>query len=331
VAFVQQDSQVNLGSLQTGTMVSFVRTTGGEWGIEISGSTTPRLTQQKPAQIEVFRGEENVHQLAAGYQSVQKETNTVVARAKVISEDEAGFDVEDRWSISGAVLSLSRKVSVIGTEDSTGFYSAIWLSIGPAVRWEDADYFAPGLLYGDPHTRASAPGGSLHYRAKRFSIREDYMSAPLFGVLFRDGNWAAVLDPAPRGNTTQEETTAPVATPVIDERIQFGALGAREVPEGGVEFGFWLPGTTNEFRGNWFGNDSAATPVVRYRYNPVKEGFSQNYQVEFHFGKSDSFRDMERDAWRWAWQTLNPKITPVNVEVVRHTLIDHLADRVLLP
>jgi hypothetical protein len=40
------------------------------------------------------------------------------------------------------------------------------------------------------------PGGSLHYRAKRFAIREDYLSAPLFGVSFQDGNWAAVLDPS---------------------------------------------------------------------------------------------------------------------------------------
>ena len=49
----------------------------------------------------------------------------------------------------------------------------------------------------------------------------------------------------------------------------------------------------------------------------------------FRFGKSESFRDMEREAWRWAWQSLNPKITPVDVEVVRRTLTDHLADRVL--
>jgi len=31
---------------------------------------------------------------------------------------------------------------------------------------------------------------------------------------------------------------------------------------------------------------------------------------------------------RWAGQTLKPKATPVDVEVVRRTLIDHLADRV---
>ena len=70
--------------------------------------------------------------------------------------------------------------------------------------------------------------------------------------------------------------------------------------------------------------------MVRRRYNPVKAGFSQSYQVGFRFGQGDSFRGMERAAWRWAWQTLNPKVTPIDVEVVRRTLIDHLADRVLV-
>jgi len=329
VAFAQQGDRVDLGCLQTGATVSFVRAAGGEWGIEIFDGTARRIMQQKPAQIEVFRGEENVRQLAAGYQSVKKKNNTVVARAMVGSGSEAGFDVEDRWSISGAVLSLSRRVSVTGTEDSTGFYSAIRLTTGPTVKWEDADYFAPGLLYGDPHTSASAPGGSLHYRARRFSIREDYMSAPLFALSFPDGNWVAVLDLAPSGETIMTESTAPATTPVIDEHIQFGALGAGEATEGGVEFGFWLPGTTNEFTGGWFGAGDKATPLVRRRYNPIKAGFSQSYQVGFRFGKGESFRDMERDAWRWAWESLKPKVTPVDVEVVRRTLTDHLADRIL--
>ena len=70
--------------------------------------------------------------------------------------------------------------------------------------------------------------------------------------------------------------------------------------------------------------------MVRRRYHPVKAGFSQSYQVGFRFGQGASFRGMERDAWRWAWQTLKPKVTPIDVEVARRALIDHLADRVLV-
>jgi hypothetical protein len=320
-------NRIVLGRLANGAAVTFVRASSGDWGIEISGAAAPRMTQQKPAQIEVYRGGENVSQLAAGYQSVEKEADAVVAKAKVAGGGEAAFAVEDRWKISGAVLSLSRKVTVTGTENNAGFYSAIRLSTAPTITWPDADYLAPGLLYGDPtHDGDSSPGGTLNYRAKRFEIREDLLSAPLFALSFRDGNWAAVLDMAPRGDTTWAETTAPAATPVIDERLQFGALGAREVPEGGVEFGFWLPGTTHEYTG---GFRTEPAPVVRRRYHPVKAGFSQSYQVGFRFGQGASFRGMERDAWRWAWATLKPQVTRVDVEVVRRALIDHLADHVL--
>jgi hypothetical protein len=326
-------NRIVLGRLATGAEVAFVRAGTGDWGIDISGVAVPRMTQPKPAQIEVYRGEDNVSDLAAGYQKLQKQNGAIVATAKVVGDGTASFAVEDKWTIADEVLSLSRKVSVIGAEDKAGFYSAIRFVTGPEISWADADYLAPGLLYGAPHTRASAPGGSLSYNAKRFSMREDYLEAPLFGLSFRDGNWAAVMDMAPRGDTTQAETTAQAATPIIDERLQFGALGAREVPEGGVEFGFWLPGTTNEFSGGFgFGGGPATpiTPVVRRRYNPVKAGFTQSYQVGFRFGQGASFRAMQHSAWRWAWQTLNPKVTPIDVEAARRALIDHLADRVLV-
>ena len=324
-------NRMELGRLANDATVAFVRENSGDWGIEISGGAAPRLTQQKPAQIEVFADGENVRQLAAGYEAVKKEADTIVATVKVAGEGKAAFAVEDRWKVSGAVLSLIRKVSVTGAEDNAGFFSAIRLSTAPTVKWEDVNCLVPGLLYGDSsHAGAGAPGSVANYRAKRFSIREDYLSAPLFGMALHDGNWVAVLDTAPRGDTTQAETSASAATPIVDERIQFGAVGAQEVSGGGIELGFWLPGTTTEIGGGRRGGGGgAASTNVRRRYHPVKAGFSQSYQVAFRFGKSDSFRDTERDAWRWAWQSLNPKVMPIDVEVARRTLLDHLSDHVL--
>jgi hypothetical protein len=196
--FAQQSDQVNLGRLQTGATVSFIRSAQGQWGIEISSGSTPTFTQPKPAYIEVFKGQENVQQLATGYQSLRKESDAVVATAKITSGGEATFEVEDQWKVSGDVLLLNRKVSVTSAEDDSGFYSAIRLSTAPIVKWEDVNCLVPGLLYGDSsYAGGRAPTGISNYRAKCFEIREDYMSAPLFGVLFRDGSWAAVLDMAP--------------------------------------------------------------------------------------------------------------------------------------
>ena len=328
-ACTQQGQRKDLGNLKIGSIVSFVRDAGGEWGIQISDSTGPILQQQKPAQIEVFSKEQKLHQLNAGYKSLKKETNTVIGKVTLVDEGGTKFYVEDHWMISGDVLSLDRKVSVTGTEDSAGFYSAIRLLTRPTIKWEDVNYLAPGLLYGDPtYDGETSPGGTLNYQAKRFSIREDLLSAPLFTLLFHDGNWVAVLDPAPNGETSAEESISPANTPIIDKRIKFGALGAHEVSRGGVEFGFWMPGTTDEFGGG-FGR-GPVTPLVRRRYNPVTEGFSQSYRVAFRFGHNSSFRDVESEVWRWAWESLNPKVSTVDLDVVRRTLIDHLSAHVLV-
>jgi len=318
-------NRVELGRLATGAAVAFVRADSGDWGIEISGGATPPMTQPKPAQIEVYRGEDHVRDLAAGYQSVQQEAGTVVANANVAGGGEAAFAVEDRWTVSGAVLSLGRNVKVTGTETNAGFYSAIRLVTAPTAKWDDVTCLVPGLLYGETH------GGVLNASSKHLAIREDYLSAPMFAFQFKDGNWVAVLDPKPQGETTWTETTAPATPPTIDDQIQFGAVGAQEMSGGGIELGFWLPGTTPEVRG--FGGSGGGTGTaspVRRRYHPVKAGFAQTYQVAFRFGKGDSFGAMEHDAWRWAWQSLNPKVTPVDLTVARQALIDHLADRVLV-
>jgi len=74
-----------------------------------------------------------------------------------------------------------------------------------------------------------------------------------------------------------------------------------------------------------FGPNASANPRWIQRFHPIVDGFVQNYDVSFRFGINESFREMIRNAWRWAWNELKPTITPINVELVRHVLIDHLA------
>ena len=317
---------MELGRLANGATVTFTRAGSGDWGIEISGGSGPGMTQPKPAQIEVYRGQTNAQQLAAGYQSVKKDGDTVVGTSKVAGDGKAAFSVEDQWRVAGAALMLNRKVSVTSAEDNAGFYSAVRLLAAPTVKWDDASCLVPGLTYGN--AARGGRGGAPATGSRRYSLREDVLSAPVISVMFQDGNWAAVLDPAPKGDTTAAET-AGGATPIIDERIMFGALGAQEAVGGGAELGFWLPGTTVGSAGGRRGGPAGADAVQR-RYHPVKAGFAQSYQVAFRFGKSEAFRDMEREVWRWAWASLKPKATSVDIELVRKSLADHLADHVVV-
>jgi len=318
--FAQQGARVDLGRLETGASVSFVPDAAGEWGIEIAGSAAPRIVQPRPAKLEVFRTEDDIRQLAAGYKAVQKSAAGIDARAEIAYGENVVFRVHDRWTVNGAVLSVRRNVEVAGSAPG-GFYSSVALTVDPSISWCDVDYLAPGALYGDPtYNGDRSPGGTLNYAARRFMMREDLLPAPLFALSFKNGASVSVLDPAPRGDSTVAETKLlePVMT---DARFQFGALGARQTDDGPIEFGFWFPGTVLSYGG---GPGAQPTPRWARRYHPIAEGIEHTYQVSFRFGQNESFRDVTRNAWRWAWNTLNPAVTYIDVEQMRRVLIDHL-------
>ncbi len=320
-ASAQQGARVDLGRLQTGATISFTRSADGEWGIEIAGSTAPRVAQPKPARFEVFRAEDDIRQLAAGYTTVRKSKAGIDARAELAYGDGAVFRVQDRWSLSGAVVSLRRKVEVLGSAPG-GFSSSVVLRVDPAIRWRDVAYLAPGALYGDPsYDGERSPGGTLSYAARRLFMREDILPAPIFALSFGNGASVAVLDPSPRGDTTVEETKLSKAV-MTDARFQFGALGARQAGDGAIEFGFRLPGTVSSYDGG-----PGVPPKPRWirRYQPIVHGVVHCYRVSFRFGQNESFREVIRNAWRWAWRTLEPPVRYTDLELLRRVLTDHLA------
>jgi hypothetical protein len=211
VAFGQQAAdRVELGRLANGATIAFVRPGSGDWGIEISGGSAPAMAQAKPAQIEVYRSEENMSELAGGYQSVRKQADAVVASATVTGGNGAAiaFAFVDVWRVDGASLLLSRNVVVKGSDTNAGFFSAIRLASAPAVKWDDANYFVPGLFYGENH------GGPVTPATKRYATREDSMSAPMTAAQFRDGNWVAAprklkpLRPPPLPSLTSASSLA---------------------------------------------------------------------------------------------------------------------------
>ena len=311
--------RVMLGHLQTGATVNFVRSAAGGWGLEVTGGAAPTISQQKPARLEVFRAEDDIRQFAAGYKTIQKSAAGIDARAEV-KYDSVVFRVVDHWSVSGSVLSVYRKVDVIGNSPG-GFDSAITFEAPPSIGWSDVSYMAPGALYGDPtYDGDRSPGGTLNYAAHHFFMREDILPAPLFALSFRNGTSVTVLDPSPRGDSTVEETklTQPVMT---DARFQFGALGAWQKGNGPVEFGFRFPGTVS---GIYMGGPPNAKERTARRYHPIVAGVSHTYQVSFRFGRDESFREMTRNSWRWAWDTLKPPVYYIDVEQMRRVLTDHL-------
>ena len=315
----QPSGRLELGRLQTGAIVSFVRSTSGEWGLEIAGGPVARISQPKPARLELSPTEEETRELATGYKTVRKSAAGIDALAEIPYGENVVFRVQDHWALSGDVVSVRRKVEVVGNAPG-GFDSAIVLMVDRSVSWAAVNYMAPGALYGDPtYNGERSPGGTLNYAAHHHQMREDVLPAPLFALSFQNGASVAVLDPSPRGDSTFEETKL-TRDVMIDARFQFGALGAWEADGDSIEFGFCFPGSVR----GYMGRADAAPRTVR-RYHPITQGVTHSYEVRFRFGANESFHEVTRASWRWAWSTLHPAVTYIDVEQMRGVLIDHLA------
>ena len=280
----QENTRMDLGQLQTGATVSFTRDAGGEWGIAIAGGTAPRVVQAQPARLEVYRADDDIQQFAAGYKSVEKTADGMDARAE-IAWSNVVFHVLDHWSVTGAGVSVSRKADVTGNA-AGGFDSSVVLTVDPSVNWTNVNFLIPGALYGDPtYDGAGSAGGTMNYAARRFVLREDILSAPMFGISFSNGASVSLLDPAPRGDTTEAETrlTQPVIT---DARLQFGALAVSQTNNGPIVFEFHL--SRNErFHGRFprsgRGSGRSSRTEGESSLSPDRAGFFPELPSEFSF------------------------------------------------
>lgn len=315
---------VDLGKLSGGETISFVRNESKDWGIVISGGTSPAVSQINPVKLEILQNKDSIHTIITGYNSIKKSRSGIKAVAVVKFGENVVFNINDQWSYEGSVLSLKRKIQVQG-DTPGGFNSSLALAVDSSVKWTDVNCLAPGALYGDPtYDGDRSPGGTLNYEAKCFIMREDILPAPLFALSFNNGSSVTILDPSPNGESTVDETKLS-ADIMTDPRFQFGSLGAWQVNEGPVEFGFTFPGTTTMF-GRGFGTPAGIRWIRRF--HPITEETVQNYEISFRFGENESFSDVIRNTWRWAWKTLNPVSTLIDVEQMRRLLIDQLACQV---
>jgi hypothetical protein len=311
---------VTMGKLDTGATVTFTRAATGEWGIAIEGGPAPRIVQPQPARLEICRGDNDIRELAVGYSSVRKLAGGADAVAEIPYENGVTFRFRDHWMVRGAVLSLQRDVEVHGHAPG-GFDSSIDFPIDSSVSWTSMNFMAPGVIYGDPtYDGERSPGGTLNYAAHRLVMREDILPAPLFAVSFSNGASVSMLDPAPRGVTTEEESKLAQLT-MIDPRFQFGAMGAEQGQDGPVHLVFRYPGSVESY-GGAFGQP----PQIRWvrRYHPIAPGAAHTYRVELRFGQNEAFPEVEKSAWRWAWNTLHPPILYLNVDQMRRVLLDRL-------
>ena len=312
-----------LGRTSTGAEVSF-HSASNEWRLEVTGPDALTISLSMPFGVQLFDANTQ-RDLSAGYKSVEASRGRATAQAD-IAVGSATLQVRDQWALTADILRVTRHLQVSGNAPG-GFDSEMFFSTTPKVSWSDIDFLAPALLYSDPsEDGARSAGGTLSFNAHRLELREDFLPAPLIALSQRNGTSVTMFDPAPRADTTTAERDDTHNVPMTDERFQFGALLAKDAPEGGVQLGFRFPGSIRLYSG---GPRQADGPAWRRRYHPIRDGFAQDYQISFRLGHGEDFSGVTRESWRWAWATLKPAVYPIDIEYVRTVLIDFLATRVV--
>lgn len=160
-----------------------------------------------------------------------------------------------------------------------GFLSAATLPLQEPRTWPDVQWFAPGMICGGfEHLSPAAIGGREHCRPGAYAvrIREDRLPAPLLAGRFADGTTLAVLNPAPRGDTTAADGDSVQGGAMTDERFRFGAIGAEEHRRR-LGLGYWFPGSEGEvtYAGNTY--PGGQLHQWRRRFHPLRDGFEQRY------------------------------------------------------
>ena len=305
--------------------------TGEKWGLAVTGVGLASIQQAEPVGLEFYEKSGAISKLTAAYDRFDQLTPGVaLAVTHLAGPGKSRFVVEDRWTVKGSTLQLSRKVLVSGNADA-GFMSSVSLSHPDIQLRPQVDYFAPGMIYGGPeHLSAGSIGASDTYGAGghgNVQIREDRLPAPMLGVHFKDGSALTVLDPAPQGDTTKADSFDTVVKTLIDEKFLFGALAAH-LSAGHNEQGFWYPGSEGEV--TYSGNTYPGGQVHKWRrrYHPVRDGTAQQYTVLFRFSTKENFPSYYRNAWRWAYGQLRPPITWQNLPQIRRSIVAVLASQV---
>ena len=256
--------------------------------------------------------------------------SAIVGTGRVSLDGGVSIEFQDRWDSLGDILHLTRTVIVHGNAPG-GFLGAATWQLAEPRSWPQANWFAPGMIYGGfAHLTDTAIGGRAHYRPGNFTvrIREDRLPAPLIMAHFADNSSLAVLNPTPHGDTTAADANDVTGVPLVDARFQFGAVGGEERDDVLI-VGYWFPGSEGEvtYAGNTY--PGGQLHQWRRRFHPIQDGLTQQVEVAFRVGRGEPFTEAYPRAWRWAWQSLHPAVTTQDLSAARRAVVDVLARNIV--
>lgn len=247
------------------------------------------------------------------YHVVQAEQNQLLGRATVTSKNGTQFEVTDTFKVvdtPGSFL-LSRSINVVKLKSGDHWFNSSFgitnKNISPLV---DYDFFVPGIWYKDNRYLPSYALVS-DYSHQYFYFREDRLPLPV--VMWREKETGFTLSLLHKAAVPETFFGEAGHERVIDERMQFGALGIRQLDNTAMIFKF--PGSEGEktyVRGSTGRNGKSWS----WRSHPVKKGVKHEYQLLIQFSLTDNYPDAVEKTWKEAYTLYNPTIHKVDMQEV---------------
>ncbi len=282
--------------------------------------------------IQILLATDRLALYSQGYDSLKKDRGDVTGYGSLKVSKNLSFHFNDYWTILTDGFQIEREVRVIGTERA-GFASRIMFTPSDVYTKNRTCLFVPGMIYGDAQfLPTSAIGGTDNFKGSKTNIfiREDRMSAPLFGIYFTGSHHSlALLNPSPNGQTTEKESHNLLPTVLTDARFQFGSIGV-QIEHGSLRIGYCYPGNEGEitYKGDIY--PGGHLKQWRRRFHPVIDGFTHTYCIRIIVDSPDSFSSFYTEMWREAWKVLNPNINRQNISLIKRSILTALASQVEL-
>jgi len=278
------------------------------------------------------------------YEEIREEEGRTVASGVLVTPNGSELEFEDTYTEDSGSIVISRKVSVLKkADDDLGFASKISFVLSDAESIRDYSCFAPATWYKDneyarPNVIGYDPDCEYHLR------KETAMTLPLFAAMSKKSGETIML------SRNKADVTLPGRrmyhfTQAIDEEYTTGSIGLSR-PEDktinylyyglpvrkktgavsdGISIDYVYPATDGQIgdMSQGYNIDYMMKTKTFYRVlHPMKEGFSDNYEVRLDLSNFDDYYPMMRWAWRSVYDRLRDDLFDVDQDLQYHNNIN---------
>lgn len=287
----------------------------GSYGLAIFLDDKMLFTSAAPCFVFIKTPSTYPAEYSAAYASVELTENGAIACGKVVTEAGTALSFCDTYTAQEADgFLLSRKVSLANADgfEDTGFATKFYLQ--PA--WDDAtltntNCFAPGVWYlKNDHVPP-------HFMGYQKQLRYHWMfetqyGLPMFAIQNPETGYAVSLS-RPHADITMRDMKTKLQPHMVDETYTFGGIGVSTAD--GLSLDYLYPGahgTTARKLPDGF----SLEPEYNNTYHPVREGYTDTYEVAIDLMVEPDYAAMMKALWRKVYDRIGEPIVELDNEML---------------